>query len=104
MCIGGNKTYLLLRIWGIKTRFECKECNNIYPGSEFMKCLRHTANPAYNSEGLEGRGVYPCCNKVVLKFMPFAALHVRFLNSYARDVTFFLMNPPQNLEKYIIYF
>ena len=43
----------------------------IYPASEFSKCRKHILNPIYNSDGLEGRGVYPCCNKIVLKFMPF---------------------------------
>ena len=59
------------RIWGLQTKFECKECQRIYPASEFLQCRKHIFNPIYNSEGLKGCGIYPCCKRPVLKFMPF---------------------------------
>ena len=63
-------------------KFNCKECRMMYPASEFSKCRRHTSDQVYNSEGLLGRGMYPCCNKVVLKFTPFKTTQVSIVYNY----------------------
>ncbi|KAM6956246.1 SANT and BTB domain regulator of class switch recombination [Aplochiton taeniatus] len=70
------KSWILVywRIWGTINYLTCSRCQQAFMCAELSHCRYHPEGVLYPGvgaeQGLQGTGIYPCCNQRVLRFDP----------------------------------